>query len=150
MTSSLPLQDPSLLQQKAMQSMFDCIESLCEGALIVDRASRIVWLNDRYADRLGIDPVTAIGQEIEAVIPNSLMRQVVDTGQPILIDLLETAGQTFVVMRMPLRDESGEVVGAVGFALFSPYEALQPLCDRFSGLRADLAKKFGAVSVVRD
>ena len=149
MTSSLPLQDPSLLQQKAMQSMFDCIESLCEGALIVDRAARIIWINDRYADRLGIDPETAMGQEIEAVIPNSLMRQVVNTGQPILIDLLETAGQTFVVMRMPLRDESGEVVGAVGFALFSQYEALKPLFDRFSGLQADLAKAHKKLAEVR-
>ena len=27
----LTLQDPAQLQQKAMQSMFDCFEGLCEG-----------------------------------------------------------------------------------------------------------------------
>ena len=101
----LTLQDPGLLQQKAMQSMFACFEGLCEGTVIVDRAARVVWINDRYAARLNIDPVLAIGQEIEAIIPNSLMRQVVATGQPILLDLLEAAGQNFVVMRMPVRDE---------------------------------------------
>jgi transcriptional regulator with PAS, ATPase and Fis domain len=120
-TNLFPLQDPSLLQQKAMHSMFDCFEGLCEGTVIVDRAARVVWINDRYAARLGIDPVKALGQEIEAIIPNSLMRQVVVTGQPILIDLLEASNQTFVVMRMPIRDESGEIAGAVGFALFSHY-----------------------------
>jgi len=136
----LPLQDPFLLQNKAMQSMFDCFEGLCEGTVIVDREARVIWINDRYAARLNIDPVKAIGQEIEALIPNSLMRQVVMTGQPILIDLLEAADQTFVVMRMPFRDEAGEVAGAVGFALFSHYESLKPLFDRFSRLQSDLAR----------
>ncbi len=136
----LPLQDPFLLQNKAMQSMFDCFEGLCEGTVIVDREARVIWINDRYAARLHIDPVKAIGQEIEALIPNSLMRQVVVTGQPILIDLLEAASQTFVVMRMPFRDEAGEVAGAVGFALFSHYESLKPLFDRFSKLQTDLAR----------
>jgi transcriptional regulator with PAS, ATPase and Fis domain len=136
----LPLQDPSLLQNKAMQSMFDCFEGLCEGTVIVDREARVIWINDRYAGLLNIDPVKAIGQEIETLIPNSLMRQVVVTGQPILIDLLEAADQTFVVMRMPFRDEAGEVAGAVGFALFSHYESLKPLFDRFSRLQSDLAR----------
>lgn len=136
----ISLQDRSLLQQKAMQSMFDCFEGLCEGTVIVDRGAKVVWINDRYAARLHIDPVKAIGQEIEAIIPNSLMRQVVDTGNPILIDLLEAADQTFVVMRMPVRDEDGEVVGAVGFALFSHYESLKPLFERFSKLQTELAR----------
>jgi transcriptional regulator with PAS, ATPase and Fis domain len=136
----LSLQDPALLQQKAMQSMFDCFEGLCEGTVVVDRSARVVWINDRYAERLHLDPVKAIGQDIEAIIPNSLMRQVVVTGKPILLDILEAAGQTFVVMRMPVRDEQGEVMGAVGFALFSHYEALKPLFMRFSQLQSELAK----------
>jgi transcriptional regulator with PAS, ATPase and Fis domain len=136
----LPLQDPILLQQKAMQSMFDCFDGLCEGSLIVDRAARVVWINDRYAARLDIDPVKAIGLEVEAIIPNSLMRQVVVTGKPILLDIIEAANQTFVVIRMPLKDEAGEVIGAVGFVLFSHYEALKPLFERFSKLQAELDK----------
>ena len=136
----LPLQDPSLLQTKAMQSMFDCFEGLCEGTVIVDHDARVIWINDRYAARLNIDPIKAIGQEIEAIIPNSLMRQVVEEGEPILLDLLEAANQTFVVMRMPFRDEAGRVAGAVGFALFSHYESLKPLFDRFSRLQTELAR----------
>ena len=120
--------------------MFDCFESLCEGTLIVDKAARVIWINERYAHRLGIDPAAALGQEVEAIIPNSLMRQVVTSGQPILIDILETANQTFVVQRFPVRDEHGEVVAAVGFALFSHYEALKPLFQRFSNLQSELAR----------
>ena len=148
-THLLSLQDPTLLQQKAMQSMFDCFERLCEGTVIVDRAARVVWINDRYAARLNIDPVKAIGQEIEALIPNSLMRQVVVTGQPILLDILEAANQTFVVMRIPVLDEAGEVMGAVGFALFSHYESLKPLFDRFSKLQMELARAHKKLAEVR-
>ena len=150
MTSHLlPLQDPSLLLHKAMQSMFDCFEGLCEGTVIVDRGARVVWINDRYASRLNIDPTKAIGQEIEAIIPNSLMRQVVDTGQPILIDLLEASEQTFVVMRMPVKGDDGRVIGAVGFALFSDYDALKPLFERFSKLQAELARAHKKLAEVR-
>jgi transcriptional regulator with PAS, ATPase and Fis domain len=145
----LPLQDPSLLQNKAMQSMFDCFEGLCEGTVIVDREARVIWINDRYAARLNIDPVRAIGQEIEALIPNSLMRQVVETGEPILIDLLEAVNQTFVVMRMPFRDDAGAVAGAVGFALFSHYESLKPLFERFSRLQTELARAHKTLAEVR-
>jgi transcriptional regulator with PAS, ATPase and Fis domain len=100
--------------------------------VIVDRTSHVVWINDRYAARLNVDPHLAIGRDIEEIIPNSLMRQVVETGNPILLDLLDFGDQTFVVMRMPVRGEDGEVVGAVGFALFSHYESLKPLFERFS------------------
>ena len=77
------------------------------------------------------------------------MRQVVETGQPILLDLLENSDQTFVVMRMPIRDEEGEVMGAVGFALFSHYESLKPLFDRFSKLQAELAHAHKKLAEVR-
>ena len=145
----LPLQDPILLQQKAMQSMFDCFDGLCEGSLIVDRAARVVWINDRYAARLEIDPVAAIGQEVEAIIPNSLMRQVVVTGKPILLDIIEAANQTFVVIRMPVKDEAGAVIGAVGFVLFSHYESLKPLFERFSKLQTELDKAHKKLAEVR-
>ena len=136
----LPLQDPDLLQQKAMQSVFDCFDEMAEGCLIVDREARVVMINDRYAARLGVDPAKVIGQEIETFIPNSLMRQVVVTGKPILLELFETHGQAFLVIRMPVRDDRGVVVGAVAFALYSHLEALKPLFDRFSQLQAELAQ----------
>ncbi|MBI4912576.1 MAG: sigma 54-interacting transcriptional regulator [Acidobacteria bacterium] len=122
-----------------MQSIFGCFERLSEGTIIVDRRARVVWINDRYASRLRVDPVRAIGQDVEAIIPNSLMRKVVETGEPILLDLLETADQTFLVMRMPIRDGQDQVIGAIGFALLSHYESLLPLFAKFSALQQELA-----------
>jgi transcriptional regulator with PAS, ATPase and Fis domain len=132
------LQDQPLFRQQAMQSVFDGLE-LCEGSLIVDRDARVVWINDRYAARLGLDPAKVIGSEIETCIPNSLMRQIVVTGKPIPLDVFQASGHTFVVIRLPVRDEQGEVVGAVAFALFSDIEAMRPIIERFSQLQAELA-----------
>jgi transcriptional regulator with PAS, ATPase and Fis domain len=123
-----------------MRSVFDSFDQLAEGCLIVDREARVVMINDRYAARLGVDPAAVIGQEIESFLPNSLMRQVVVTGKPILLEIFETHGQVFLVIRMPVKDGAGVVVGAMAFALYSDLDALKPLFDRFSHLQIELAR----------
>jgi transcriptional regulator with PAS, ATPase and Fis domain len=77
------------------------------------------------------------------------MRQVVDTGKPILLDIMETANQTFVVVRMPVKDAAGEVIGAVGLALFGHIESLKPLFERFSKLQSELDKAHKKLAEVR-
>jgi transcriptional regulator with PAS, ATPase and Fis domain len=132
------LQNYTLLKQKAVQSVFDSFDQLAEGCLIVDREARVVMINDRYAARLGVDPAKVIGREIESFLPNSRMREVLVSGRPILLEIFETHRQAFLVIRMPVRDDDGEVVGAMAFALYSHLDALKPLFDRFSQLQTEL------------
>ena len=134
------LLDPEQIRRLSMQSLFESLEELCEGTVIVDCNARIVWINERYATRLGAKSAAdAIGKEIEKVIPNSMMRTVVNTGQPILLDIMETSGATFVVTRIPLKDERGEIIGAAGFALFDQVQSLKPLFDRLEGMQREIA-----------
>jgi len=130
--------DFTLLKQKASQQLFDCLDQLAEGCLVVDQDVRVVMISDRYAANLGVKPEDVLGREIETFLPNSLMRQVVATGKPILLEIFETPTHTLVVSRMPIREEDGQVVGAMAFALYSDLEALKPFMDRFSQLQADL------------
>jgi len=105
--------------RRAMDSLFKTFENLSEGTFIVDKNARVVWINKRYAARFGFaDPLDAVGQDCETVIPHSLMRGVVMSGKPILLDLLETDREPLLVTRLPLKDDSGETVGAIGFAFF--------------------------------
>ncbi len=139
---SLPemLLDHDSIRRRSMQSLFESLENLCEGTVIVDRNARIVWINERYALRLGaISAADAIGREIEEVIPNSLMREVVTSGQPILLDLLETPDATFVVTRIPIKDDHGEVIGAAGFALFDQVQSLKPLFAKLESMQREIA-----------
>ncbi len=138
------------LRRLASESLLAHFAEYCEGAVIVDKDARVVWMNDRYPERLGIAvPACVVGQLIEEVIPNSLMRQVVQSGKPIMLDIMEYGEAAFVVTRLPLRDDSGQVVGAVGFMLYDDPRHLAPLMARYQQLRSDLADARRKLSEVR-
>jgi transcriptional regulator with PAS, ATPase and Fis domain len=139
---SLPRDAESILKLAA-RSMFDLFSSMSEGMLLVDRAGRVVWINDSYKKflpALGFSgPEEFVGRPVAEVIPNTQMHHVLETGKPILIDLLSNKAGTFVVSRIPLRDESGEVIGVLGMVLFDhPETTLQPLIAKFARLQRDL------------
>lgn len=128
------------LRELARQSLLQHFAELCEGMVIVDADSRIVWMNDRYPRRLGLADLEAmIGRPVEEAIPNSQMRQVVETGKPIMLDIMDFGSESFVVTRLPLRDASGRVLGAVGMVLYDDPRHLAPVVARYQQLRAELA-----------
>ncbi|WP_145140658.1 sigma-54 interaction domain-containing protein [Pseudomonas duriflava] len=140
MTMANDLSDYRQISLRAIRSLFESIEQSSEGTVIVDRDLRIVWMNERYARRLGLpDAQSAIGRICEEVIPASLLREVVTTGQPILLDLLDTPKGPLVVMRLPIHDDSGTVIGAIGFALFDELRTLAPVVTRFLRMQEELA-----------
>ncbi len=129
-----------LLRNRAVPSLFEALDKQSEGTIAVDRDARIVWINGKYARMLGItDPAQAVGRAVEEIIPHSLMRQVVTSGQPILLDLMAVGTQRLVVSRFPLTDDAGVVIGAVGFVLYDSLHRLKPLLAELSRLEAELA-----------
>jgi len=129
------------LRELADRSLLKHFADICEGVLIVDAEARLVWMNDRYPVRLHIaDREAAIGRPVEEVIPNSLMRLVVESGRPIMLDIMDIGAESFVVTRLPLRDDDGAVVGAVGIVLYDDPRHLTPVVARYQRLRADLAE----------
>ena len=134
------LKDPAAIRKIAKKSLFEGLDEMCEGAVIVDREARIVWLSDKYAARLKAGCAEeAVGKVVEDVIPNSLMREVVRTGEPIMLDIMQFGDESFVVMRMPIKDERGRVIGAVGYMLYDRLKHLQPLVSKFARLETELA-----------
>jgi transcriptional regulator with PAS, ATPase and Fis domain len=140
---TLPRDGQSILALAA-RSMFQLFSSVSQGMFLVDRSGRIVWVNEgyqRFLPALGFTSVDQfVGHMVEDVIPNTQMRKVLETGQPVLIDLLTNRAGTFVVSRIPLRDEqSNELIGAIGIVLFDhPETTLQPLISKFAHLQRDL------------
>ena len=136
--------------RRAMDSLFKTFENSSEGTVIVDQDARIVWINKRYAARFGFaDPREVIGRDCETVIPNSLMREVVATGKPILLDLLDTAREPLIVTRLPLKDDHGITIGAIGFALFDEMKALTPLFSHYSRVQQELIATRQSLAQVR-
>jgi transcriptional regulator with PAS, ATPase and Fis domain len=138
----LPRDAQSILELAA-RSMFDLFATASEGMLLVDRAANVVWINDQYRrflPALGFErEEDFVGHPVSAVVQNTQMHRVLETGQPILIDLLSNKAGTFVVSRIPLRDDEGNVMGALGIVLFDhPETTLQPLITKFARLQQDL------------
>jgi transcriptional regulator with PAS, ATPase and Fis domain len=138
---SLPMQAEQVLQLAA-KSMFDSFAKSAMGTMLIDREHRIVWISEgykRFLPALGHAESDFVGRRVEDVVPNTLMAQVVDTGQPMLVDLLSNHAGTFLVSRLPLRDENGEVIGAFGMVLMDhPETTMQPLITKFSRLQREL------------
>ncbi|MED5618214.1 sigma-54 interaction domain-containing protein [Ideonella sp. BN130291] len=134
--------DADGLLQLAAQSMFDVFARTAQGMMVVDRAHRIVWISEgykRFLPALGHSESDFVGRRVEEVVPNTMMAQVIETGQPILVDLLTNQAGTFLVSRLPLRDAQGQVIGALGLVLMDhPETTMQPLMTKFSRLQREL------------
>jgi len=141
-TDSLPRDAQSILELAA-RSMFDLFANASEGMMLVDRQARVVWVNEQYKrflPALGFERVEDfVGHPVASVVQNTQMHHVLESGKAILIDLLTNRAGTFVVSRIPLRDNLGEVIGALGIVLFDHAEtSLQPLVGKFALLQRDL------------
>jgi transcriptional regulator with PAS, ATPase and Fis domain len=135
------LQDSDAIHKHAMASLFAQLDSLCEGAITVDRKGRIAWINGKYLAMLGLDDARqALGRDVEDIIPNSLLRDVMRTNQPLLLDIMTIGKQSMVVTRMPLHDLQANVIGAVGFVLYEKMNHIKPLLAKFAALQAELAQ----------
>jgi transcriptional regulator with PAS, ATPase and Fis domain len=140
--STLPANADGVLMLAA-RSMFDTFAQAAMGMLVVDRSHRVVWISEGYKNFL---PALGfahegqfVGKRVEEVVPNTLMAQVIETGRPILVDLLSNQAGTFLVSRLPLRDAGGQVIGALGLVLMDhPESNMQPLMAKFVRLQGEL------------
>jgi transcriptional regulator with PAS, ATPase and Fis domain len=126
---------------------FSLLRDYFEGAIVVDAQTRITWIDGRYRELLKLDPAfDPLGLPIEDVIPHSLLRRVVETGRPTLLDIMDFHDRQFVVCRIPLKDETGRVEGAIGFVFYDNVDYLAPLLDKFASLQKQLSRAQAALT----
>ncbi|WDR06307.1 sigma 54-interacting transcriptional regulator [Devosia rhodophyticola] len=126
---------------------FSQLRDYFEGAIVVDSQTRITWIDARYRQLLKLDPAfDPLGLHVEEVIPHSLLRRVVDTGQPILLDIMNFDDRQFVVCRIPLKDDDGTVQGAVGFVFYDNVNYLAPILEKFEHLQRQLSRAQAALT----
>ncbi|MEQ9508118.1 MAG: sigma 54-interacting transcriptional regulator [Alloalcanivorax xenomutans] len=139
MTQLFSKNDKSGLTRDLIEALFPMFEQASAGGIAVDRQARITWINASYAALLGIeDPAAVIGEPVRRVIPMTRMPEVVETGRPLLLDIMEYESQQLVVTRLPYFDDSGKVMGAVAFVLYDDLQPLTPLVSKYRRLHQDL------------
>lgn len=128
------------LTQELIEALFPIFEEASAGAIAVDRESRITWINSSYSQLLGLkDQASPIGRPVRQVIPETRMPEVVETGKPLLLDIMEYQQQQLVVTRLPYYSKAGEIEGAVAFVLYDDLQPLTPLVSKYRRLHQDLA-----------
>jgi transcriptional regulator with PAS, ATPase and Fis domain len=136
-------------QFAAARNLLGMIDEMIDGAILIDKDARIVWLNEKHVWfsakqmallGLGLRSFSeAVGMPVERLIPHSRMREVVETGRSLPLDIMQYGEHTLLVSRLPLRDESGAIIGAVSFSLKNSISLLRPIADRVSKLQSRLA-----------
>jgi len=128
------------LTRDLIEALFPMFEEASAGAIVVDKSTRITWINASYTQLLGLgNPEQVIGEPVGRVIPHTRMPEVIETGKPLLLDIMEHNDQQLVVTRIPFYDDAGAVVGAVAFVLYDDLQPLTPLVSKYRRLHRDLA-----------
>ncbi len=88
------------------------------GTLVVDAEGIVTFYSKSYERVLGIPRAQVLGRHVAEVIENTRMHVVLQTGEPEIGWKHKIKGQNMVVQRVPIRDEAGGIVGAVGQVMF--------------------------------
>lgn len=122
----------------AQSSVSDLITSVFEDALdamvVVDNHGIVLFLNRAYEVILNIPRETALGQPITAVLPNSRMHVVAQSGIAEIGRPFQVSGQEFIVERHPVY-VNGQLVGAVGRVMFRSIAHVKSMVDRLDALQ---------------
>ena len=145
--TAIPARDYSAPNVEQALAAFRLLREYFKGALIVDKEARITWIDPRYRELLKLPAeFNPYGLAVEEVIPHSMMRRVVETGRPILVDIMEFDEQQLVVCRIPLKDDAGSVNGAIGFVFYDRVDFLEPILEKFELLRKQLSRAQAALT----
>ena len=108
------------------------MSSLPTGLFICDRDGIIRFINDAYAHYLHLRPEDALGRPITDFIADSGIPSVIASGEAELGAWRQFPGSetTLLVNRIPLRDERGQVIGALSMTLFDTPEQVKALLRR--------------------
>lgn len=117
-------------RQQELQSILNAAH---DGMIGINWTGRVTLFNAAAGRLTGVSVEQAIGQNIDALIPNSRLSKVLISGQAELNQVQQLNNIEIVTNRMPVRDESGAVIGAI--AVFRDVTELRQLAAEVTNLR---------------
>lgn len=109
------------------------LDSTHDAMIAVDREGRITLFNKAAGLLTLKDPATALGQPIDEIIENTRLPWILKTGISELNQKQPLGEITIITNRMPVLNESGEVVGAI--AVFRDITEVQELAEEITNLK---------------
>lgn len=108
------------------------LDSIIEGIIIVNKDANVVYVNKNASKLLGL-PSDILGKYVEDVVENTRLHIVVRTGLPEIDQLQRTENAVIITSRLPIKDERGEIIGAV--AVFRDITSIRKLAEEITNLK---------------
>ncbi len=124
-------------RRKALEFFTQSFEAFYEHGIAVDATARVTWISAPYYRFLDLT-ASPIGKPIIDIISNSFMPGVVESGEPVFLDLLFVRDQWVIVSAIPLKDDSGRIAGAFGFVAIDQTDRIKPLLAKYTSLQNKL------------
>lgn len=106
------------------------LDHVSDSLVVVDTTGTIILINEPYCQVLGGSPEDFVGRHIVDVIGPATKLHLVAQGKETQVGYpLEVRGHKLVTKQVPVR-RNGEIIGAVGFALFSDVSLLKSTYGR--------------------
>ncbi len=113
------------------------LDNMQIGVIVTDRHGIVTYINKTYRRFLNIDGEKTIGQHIRALVSNSRLQIVAETGQAEINCPHKHEGTGYLVHRLPIR-ENGAVVAVLGLVLFDNAATAVQLALKLSHLEKRL------------
>jgi len=108
------------------------LDSIIEGIILVDKDAKVVYVNNNACKLLGLSP-DIIGRPVDEVVNNTRLHIVVRNGIPEIDQVQYTGNAIIITSRIPLRDENGNILGAV--AVFRDITSIRKLAEEITNLK---------------
>ena len=114
------------------------LNNVYSGIIVTDREARVVFMNQVYAELLGVDRHECAGKPIQKFFPSSRLGRVMDSGRVELGQRCSLRTDTpLLVNRIPLKHK-GVTTGAILQTVFRDYQHFTDLLARLNLLEREV------------
>ena len=133
--------DELISDNKNIREMKGVLETILElssdGVVAVNRDYVITMANRAFARFFDKEPRDIIGKHVKEVYGNPIFPRAMETGEPEYGYITTLNGHEIIASRVPIIKD-GEIVGALGYVVFSKIEDLFTLMDKIKKLKSQL------------
>jgi len=131
------------------------IDNPYECPIVVDREGIIRFITRHSAGLYGVKREDALGKHITEVIRHTRLPEIIETGKAAIGEPFYVGGRQQIIARIPLRDRSGKLIGAMGKGIFHQaskvkdlYQSMEVLKDQLKYYRNEVSTLKGHSSLV--
>lgn len=125
--------------QHHVEALENIFESAKQGIIVVDKNGIITKINQSYEEIFGVSREELIGLAAVDVIEDTRLHIILKTGVAELGTIQKHKGRQIIVNRLPIF-KNGEIIGAIGEALFKNIHEINTLLERLRNLETQVSR----------